>query len=125
MGCETVCRLGELEEIMSEEQMPALMARLRGWRDHVRACEASGQTMAEYAKAHGLPVKAFYDGRTRLIKRGVLRAKANGGAFQRVRVVSQVVGPLDCRVHLPNGIWVELGVEERLLGRVLQLAKAL
>jgi hypothetical protein len=64
---------------MSEEQMPALTARLQGWLDHVRACEASGQTMAEYAKAHGLPVKAFYDGRTRLIKRGVLRAKANGG----------------------------------------------
>lgn len=110
---------------MSEEQMPPLTARLQGWLDHVRACEASGQTMAEYAKAHGLPVKAFYDGRTRLIKRGVLGAKTNGGVFQRVRVVSKVVGPLECRVHLPNGIWVELGVDERLLGWVLQIAKGL
>lgn len=95
---------------MSEEQMPPLTARLQGWLDHVRACEASGQTMAQYAKAHG------YSGRTHLIKRGVLGAKANGGVFQRVRVVSKVVGPLDCRVHLPNGIWVEFGVNERLLG---------
>lgn len=109
---------------MSEEQMPPLTARLQGWLDS-RACEASGQTIAEYAKAHGLPLKAFFDGRTRLIKRGVLRGKANGGAFQRVRVVSNVLGPLDCRVHLPNGIWVELGVDERLLGRLLLIAKAL
>lgn len=110
---------------MSEEQMPPLTARLQGWLDHVRACEASGQTMAEYAKVHGLALKAFYNGKTHLIKRGVLGAKAKGGVFHQVRVVSKVVGPLDCRVHLPNGIWVEFGVDERLLGRVLQIAKGL
>ena len=45
---------------MSERQKPeALTARLQGWLDRVRACEASGQTMAEYTKANGLTSQRF------------------------------------------------------------------
>ncbi|MGH8611446.1 MAG: IS66 family insertion sequence element accessory protein TnpA [Gammaproteobacteria bacterium] len=110
---------------MSEAQKPELAARLQGWLDHVRACEASGQTMAEYAKAHGLALKAFYNGRTHLIRRGVIKAKRQGAVFQRVGVVSGVSSALDCRVHFPNGLMVEFGVDELRLGRVLQLAKGL
>lgn len=110
---------------MAEEQIPELTARLQGWLDHVRACEAGGQTMAEYAKAHGLALKAFYNGRTHLIRRGVLKSKTQGAVFRRVGVVSRISGALTCRMHFPNGLMVELGVDELRLGRVLQIAKGL
>lgn len=110
---------------MLEEQKPELTARLQGWLDHVRACEASGQTMAEYAKANGLALKAFYNARTHLIRRGVIKAKTQGAVFQRVGVVSKLTGALNCRVHFPNGLMMEFGVDELRLGRVLQLAKGL
>lgn len=109
---------------MPEAQKPELTARLQGWLDHVRACEASGQTMAEYAKVNGL-VLAFYNGRTHLIRCGVIKAKTQGAVFQRVGVVSKVTGVLNCRVHFPNGLMVEFGVDSLGLGRVLQLAKGL
>jgi hypothetical protein len=44
--------------------------------------------------------------------------------FQRVEVGSGPVGLSICRVHLPNGVVVEFGVEEAALGRVLQAAGA-
>lgn len=110
---------------MAEEQIPELTARLQGWLDHVCACEAGGQTMAEYAKAHGLALKAFYNGRTHLIRRGVLKSKTQGAVFRRVGVVSRISGALTCRMHFPNGLMVELGVDELRLGRVLQIAKGL
>jgi len=34
----------------------------RKWLDHIKACEAAGQTMVEYARARGLNLKGFYNG---------------------------------------------------------------
>jgi hypothetical protein len=38
---------------MTERAALALSPELRRWHEHVRACQASSQTMVAYAKAHG------------------------------------------------------------------------
>ena len=99
----------------------------RKWLDHIRACEAAGQTMVEYARARGLNLKGFYNAKTRLIKRGVLNLPPSAGVFRRVPVVSAGVGSLGLRVHLPNGVVVDLATEGDLsrLEAVLQVASRL
>ncbi|MGH8627599.1 MAG: IS66 family insertion sequence element accessory protein TnpA [Gammaproteobacteria bacterium] len=107
---------------MSEER-PVSAKRQGHWLEHVRACEASSQTIAAYAKAHGLPKKSLYNARARLIKRGLVPSNVSSG-FQRARVVD-APALLNCRVHLANGITVEIGVEVSGLGEVLWAVQAL
>ncbi|MGH8602129.1 MAG: IS66 family insertion sequence element accessory protein TnpA [Gammaproteobacteria bacterium] len=97
----------------------------RKWLDHIRACEAAGQTMVEYARMQGLNLKGFYNTKTRLLKRGVLSLTPSAGVFRRVPVVSAGVG--SSRVHLPNGVVVEFAHEFDVawLGAVLQVASRL
>jgi hypothetical protein len=110
---------------MTEKAIPALPAKLWPWHKHVCACQASGQTMAAYAKAHRLSVQAFYRAKGRLARYGADQLPPLGSLFQRVDVVSDSLRLSSCRVPLPNGVVVELGVEEAALGRVLQAAGAL
>jgi hypothetical protein len=116
-----------LEEntVMTEKARSALPAKLWSWHEHVCACQASGQTMVAYAKAHRLSVQAFYRAKARLLRYGAGQLSAPGSLFQRVGVVSAPPRLSSCRVHLPNGVVVELGVEDAGLGRVLQAAGAL
>jgi IS66 Orf2 like protein len=56
---------------MTEKARSALPAKLWPWHKHVCACQASGQTMVAYAKAHRLSVQAFYRAKGRLaLRRG-------------------------------------------------------
>jgi hypothetical protein len=102
----------------------ALALELRPWREHVCAWQASGQTMVAYAKAHRLSLQAFYRAKARLVRYDAGERPPSRSVFQRVEVVSGPVRLSSCRVHLPNGVVVELGVEEAALGRVLQAAGA-
>lgn len=97
----------------------------RKWLEHIRACDAAGQTMVEYARARGLNLKCFYNAKTRLSKRGVLSVTPSAGIFRRVPVVA--TSSVGLRVHLPNGVVVELGTEGEVsrLGAVLQVASRL
>jgi hypothetical protein len=110
---------------MTEKARSALPAKLWSWHEHVCACQASGQTMVAYAKAHRLSVQAFYRAKARLLRYGAGQLSPLGSLFQRVEVVSAPARLSSCRVHLPNGVVVELGVEDAGLGRVLQAAGAL
>jgi hypothetical protein len=110
---------------MTEKAIPALPAKLWPWYKHVCACQASGQTMVAYAKAPRLSVQAFYRAKARLLRFGAGQLPPPGSLFQRVEVVSDSLRLSSCRVHLPNGVVVELGVEEAALGKVLQAAGAL
>jgi hypothetical protein len=80
--------------------------------------------MVAYAKAHRLSVQAFYRAKARLMRYGAGQRPPSRSVFQRVEVVSDPLRLSSCRVHLPNGVVVELGVEEAALGRVLQAAGA-
>ncbi len=110
---------------MSAKRAEDLSEESRKWLDHIRACEATGQTMVEYARARSLNLKGFYNAKTRLIKRGVLSLTPSAGVFRRVPVVS--AGSFGLRLHLPNGVVVELATESDVsrLEAVLQVASRL
>jgi hypothetical protein len=109
---------------MTERAVLALSPELRRWHEHLRACQASSQTMVAYAKAHRLSVQTFYRAKARLVRYGRDQLPPPRSVFQRVEVVSDPLRLSSCRVHLPNGVVVELAVQEAALGRVLQAAGA-
>ena len=89
---------------MRDTERATLTERERYWLEHVQACEASGKRVTEYAEEHGLGVRAMYDGKRALVKKGVL-PRTHRSRFQRVRVVDPVVAS-EWRIQLPNGVSV-------------------
>ena len=113
---------------MPDEQNDELTERQRFWLRHLRACEVSGQTSIDYAKAHGLKVKALYAARKALAEKGALPPgppPVNG--FQRVQVVDNPrAGERQWHVQLPNGLTVSFDgkVDAGTLSLVLTTAAA-
>jgi hypothetical protein len=89
---------------MDEAPVNSLTEHQRFWLNHVRACEASGKRITEYATEHGLGVRAMYDGKRALVKKGVL-PRTHATRFQRAQVVGPVMGS-EWRIQLPNGVSV-------------------
>ena len=84
---------------MDEAPEISLTEHQRYWLKHVRACDASGKRITEYATDHGLGVRAMYDGKRALVKKGVL-PRTRATRFQRARVVdpvSMASGVFRCR----------------------------
>lgn len=106
-----------------------LTERQRFWLEHLRACEKSGLAMTTYAERHGLAVSSLYMARSRLRASGPVESDSPKAAtFVRVEPRSADVtttSPRPCRVNLPNGVTVELGVDGNELGTVLRAAAAL
>ena len=85
------------------------------WLDHLRACREQGQTLKAYAHAQGLSVSTLYSARSALKRRGVLTEPACASsprgptpaapAFVPVRIPTPGTA---FRVHLPNGVVVEV-----------------
>ena len=103
-----------------------LTERQRYWLEQVQACEASGKTIAEYAKAQGLDAKAMYAGKKALVRKGVLpRTRTRAVRLQRARVVSTSLGG-EWRIELPNGVLVAFAgpVDASALSLVLNTAAA-
>jgi len=82
----------------------SLTEHQRYWLNHVRACEASGKRITEYATDHGLGVRAMYDGKRALVKKGVL-PRTRATRFQRARVVDPVMDS-EWHIQSPNGVSV-------------------
>lgn len=89
---------------MEDTKNKPLTKRQRYWLDHVRACEASGLRVAEYAEQHELTVRSMYDGKKMLVAKGIL-PRTRRTHFQRAQVVN-VAEPCDWRIQLPNGVAV-------------------
>ena len=89
---------------MSQE--PHLTKRQRFWLEHLRAC-GSGSLKA-YAQAHGLDLRALYDAKARLKRKGALASSAPARLVRVERTPHRPVDPAYCRVHLANGTAVEL-----------------
>ena len=89
---------------MSQE--PHLTERQRFWLEHLRAC-GSGSLKA-YAEAHGLDLRALYDAKARLKRKGALPGVAPARLVRVERPPQRPVDPAYCRVHLANGVAVEL-----------------
>lgn len=101
----------------SAEALPessTLTDKDRYWLTHLQACYAAGQTLAGYARAHGLAVKSIYRWRRRLLPFLSEATKATPPAFHRVQLTGStpVLGlpakALSLTVQLPNGIACEL-----------------
>ena len=89
---------------MNEAEGISLTEQQRYSLKHVRACEASGKRITEYATENGLGVRAMYDGKRALVKKGV-RPRMHASRFQRAQVVDPVVSS-EWRIQLPNGLSV-------------------
>jgi len=107
---------------MPEIQKKPLTKRQQYWLDHVRACEASGLRVAEYAQQHELTVRSMYDGKKMLVAKGIL-PRTRRPRFQRAQVVS-TSEPCNWRIQLPNGVAVVFSgkVDTATLATVLNSA---
>ena len=83
-----------------------LTERQQFWLGHLRVCREQGQTLRGYAKAHGLSVSGLYTAHSTLNSRGVLSEPApSAPTFVPVRIAPDGAA---FRVHLPNGVVVEV-----------------
>lgn len=89
---------------MSQEL--CLTERQRFWLEHLRAC-GSGSLKA-YAQTHGLDLRALYDAKARLKRKGALAPSAPARLVRVERARHRPAEPGYCRVHLGNGVAVEL-----------------
>lgn len=99
-----------------------LTERQQYWLNHIRACEASGKSIADYAVEHEISAKTMYAGKKMLVKKGILpRTRSN--RFQRAQISSIAVNH-DWRIQLPNGVSVVFSgaVEAHTLRTVLNTA---
>ncbi len=104
------------------EQAP-LTERQQYWQTHLQQCEAAGQSLRAYADANDLKVSTLYFHRKRLRANQSLPAAASKkSTFVRAAVASTT---LPCRVHLRNGVTVELGVGGSELPSLLATLSAL
>ncbi len=90
---------------MDKAEEARLTEHQRKWLGRVQACEASGMSVAAYAAAQGYPVRAMYDAKKVLVKKGVL-PRTRRSHFQRVRTEAVTVG-CEWRIQLPNGVSVD------------------
>ena len=107
---------------MDKAQEDLLTERQQYWLKHVRACEASGKSITDYAVDHDINVKTMYAGKKMLVKKGILpRTRSN--RFQRAQLSSLTVSH-DWRIQLPNGVSVAFSgaVEAQTLSTVLNTA---
>lgn len=97
-----------------------LTERQRFWRDHLRRCEASGESVAAYAARHGLSRSAMYFFRRVLRARAKPLSAASPLASHRFVRAGVASATLPCRAHLRNGVVIEFGVAGEQLDAVLR-----
>ena len=89
---------------MDEAEGMRLTEHQRQWLGRLRACEASGKSFTAYASEQGLPVRAMYDAKKVLVRKGVL-PRTQRNRFQRVQTAT-VPADTKWRIQLPNGVAV-------------------
>ena len=106
-------------------QKKPLTERQRYWLDHIQSWNESGMRMSEYARAQNFPVRAMYDAKKALVKRGLLpRSRISHAArFEQVQIIESSTES-EWRIALPNGSIVEFSAsfDEHVLGKVLRAA---
>lgn len=87
-----------------------LTEQQRNWLQHYQASQASGESMAVYAREHGLAIKSFYYWKKRLRQLGAIASgpTATPLVFQQVRIKPLSPRDVACRVRFPNGMDCEL-----------------
>jgi len=108
-----------------QKMIPVLTDRQRYWLKHIRACEASGKSIAEYATEQDFGAQAMYAGKSVLVKKGVL-SSTQSARFQRVQVVEAAVSS-QWRIGLSNGVSVAFAgeVDSQALTAILHCVASL
>ena len=57
---------------MDQVQEGSLTERQQYWLNQIRACEATGKSIADYAMEHDINVQTMYAGKKILVKKGIL-----------------------------------------------------
>ena len=95
------------------------------WLGHIRACGKG--SLKAYAQSNGLDAGALYAAKSRLKRKGVLSPVS--GRLVRVEPTrdrgTAAARPAYCRVHLRNGVAVELACSPEHWGELLASAAAL
>ena len=101
---------------------PTLTDRQRFWLEHLRAC--GDGSLKAYAEAHELDLRALYDAKARLKRKGALSSLAPRLVrAERVRGENATAGY--CRVHLRNGAVVDVACAPGHWGELLASVAAL
>ena len=88
-----------------------LRSREQLWLEHLRSARQQAQTLQAYAQAEGLSVSALYTARSTLNRRGVVtEPSASAPTFVPVHIPPSGTA---FRVHLPNGVVVEVASHGR------------
>ena len=101
-----------------------LTERQQYWLNHIRACDAAGQTSVDYARAHSINVKSLYSARKALAAKGAT-PPTPPTRFQKVQLVGGNRGSdSQWHIQLPNGLAVSFGgaVDAATLSLVLTTA---
>jgi hypothetical protein len=88
---------------MTQTDATSLTERQQYWLNHIRACDAAGQTSIDYAREHGINVKTLYSARKALAEKGTL-PRPQHSRFQKAQLASSP-RPVDGQWHvqLPSG----------------------
>ncbi len=102
-----------------------LTDRQRYWLEQIKACEASGKSVAAYAAEHGIEARAMYGAKKVLVKKGVL-PRTQGVCFQRAATIS-ISSDNEWRIQLPNGVSVDFSgtVDAGALATILNTVASL
>jgi hypothetical protein len=102
-----------------------LTDRQRYWLEQIKACVASGKSVAAYAAEHGFEARALYGAKKVLVKKGVL-PRTQGVRFQRAQVVASMADS-KWHIQLPNGVSVDFSgsVDAGTLSTILNTAVGL
>ncbi len=79
------------------------------WLDHIKKATEQNLSMSAYAKQNNLALKAFYNARSSLMKKGILPSiNSNYLVPLTQALVSKPSVTTSCRITLCNGVIIEL-----------------
>jgi len=93
----------------SKTSNPVLTEKQRYWIEHIQNAEAQKVSLASYAKSNQLDLKALYNWKWILSKKGFIDSDTTlvqGLEFTQVRMLTHSTAQLSA--HLPNGVRIEI-----------------
>ncbi len=110
---------------MSAENNAHLTKKQQYWLDQIQQAESSNQTLRQYAQQQALSLKALYQYRWLLRKKGVLDETDQEQPFVKVSPPVVPIPQTTVTVHFPNGIRVELAGHAPALSALLSQVQSL
>ena len=92
----------------SDNNTASLTKKQQYWHDHIQQAKASNETLSDYANQHGLDVKALYNYRWLLRRKGLLGQSTVSPAFVKVTQPATPVQHATVTIRFPNGMRVDV-----------------